>query len=44
MQNLIKTKEIEETIQFIENQHQYLDEEKTQITWHLNYVKMVNLI
>ena len=39
MQNLINHKGIEETIQFIEKQHQYLDEAKTQLETYLNYTK-----
>ena len=39
MQNLINHKGIEETIQFIEKQHQYLDEAKTELENYLNYTK-----
>ena len=39
MQNLIKIKEIEETIQFIEKQQQSLDEIKKELVDYINYVK-----
>ena len=39
MQNLINLKGIEETIQFIDKQHQYLDEAKKQLEDYVNYVK-----
>ena len=39
MQNLINQKGIEETIQFIENQHKVLDEAKTTLQNYLNYTK-----
>ena len=39
MQNLIKIKEVEETIQFIEKQHQDLDLVKKELQEFINYVK-----
>ena len=39
MQNLLNQKRIEETIQFIENQHQYLDEAKKELVDYVNYIK-----
>ena len=39
MQNLINIKGIEETIQFIENQYQYLDQVKKELVDYVNYVK-----
>ena len=39
MQNLLNTKGIEETIQFIENQHQYLDQTKKELEDYLQFTK-----
>ena len=39
MQNLLNQKGIEETIQFIENQHQYLDETKKELENYLQFTK-----
>ena len=39
MQNLLNIKGIEETIQFIENQHQYLDQAKKELEDYLQFTK-----
>ena len=42
MQKLINYKGIEETIRFIESQHELLDKTKTQLENYLNYTKNGN--